>query len=172
MHVGDIDVLIDIYCLLQWNIKKIIILGVFAECHGQGTRQSFFQKKSRNSLPSAWAGALGKVFFLKKKLCRVPDLGHSAKKFQKKKSLPSARSETLGKEFFLKKINLCRVPNIRHSAKKDVAEHRYAGQPMPSAALLPRVWHSAKKSFAECIFCRVQFFAECSVFDTRQNLCF
>ena len=69
------------------------------------------------------------------------------------------------------------MPNSRHSAKKDVAEHRYAGQPMPSAALLPRVWHSAKKSFAECIFCRVPgtqqrtfnrvpFFAECS---TRQR---
>ena len=42
------------------------------------------------------------------------------------------------------------MPNSRHSAKKDVAEHRYAGQPMPSAAFLPRVWHSAKKSFTEC----------------------
>ena len=58
MHVGDIDVMIDvyiyvyiylfiylfIYCLLQWNVKKIAILGVFAECHGQGTRQRFFKK--------------------------------------------------------------------------------------------------------------------------------
>ena len=44
------------------------------------------------------------------------------------------------------------MPNSRHSVKKDVAEHRYAGQPMPSAALLPRAWHSAKKSFAECPF--------------------
>ena len=85
MHVGDIDVMIDvyiyIYCLLQWNVKKITILGVFAECHGQGTRQSFFQKNSRNSLPSARAGALGKVFFKKNPeiLCRVPGLGHSAK---------------------------------------------------------------------------------------------
>ena len=50
MHVGDIDVMIDvcvcvyiyIYCLLQWNVKKIAILGVFAEC---------------------LAAALGKVFF-------------------------------------------------------------------------------------------------------------
>ena len=85
MHVGDIDVMIDvyIYCLLQWNVKKITILGVFAECHGQGTRQSFFQKKSRNSLPSARAGALGKVFFLKK-LCRVSGQGHSAKYLKKK----------------------------------------------------------------------------------------
>jgi len=34
-------------------------------------------------LPSVVQGALGKIFFLKKQLCRVPDLGHSAKKFQK-----------------------------------------------------------------------------------------
>ena len=42
MHVGDIDVMIDvyIYCLLQWNVKKIAILGVFA----QGTRQRFKKK--------------------------------------------------------------------------------------------------------------------------------
>jgi len=31
--------------------KKNAILGVFAECHGQGTRQRFFKKKI--SLPSA-----------------------------------------------------------------------------------------------------------------------
>ena len=84
------------------------------------------------------------------------------------------------------------MPNSRHSAKKDVAEHRYAGQPMPSAALLPRAWHSAKKSFAESFFlssarhsaknslpsailCRVQHsakkvFAECPIFDTRQRI--
>ena len=79
------------------------------------------------------------------------------------------------------------MPNSRHSAKKDVTEHRYAGQPMPSAALLPRVWHSAtehryagqpmpsaalllrvwhsaKKSFAECIFLP-------SVGHSAKNLC-
>ena len=69
------------------------------------------------------------------------------------------------------------MPNSRHSAKKDVAEHRYAGQPMPSTGLLPRAWHSAKKSFAECpvaIFCRVRHsakkvFAECPIFDTQQS---
>ena len=101
----------------------------------------------------------------------MPDLRHSAKKIKKKL--------------------LCRVPNSRHSAKKDVAEHRYAGQPMPSAALLPRAWHSTNKSFAEClflpsarhsaknslpsaIFCWVRHsakkvFAECLIFDTRQS---
>ena len=83
------------------------------------------------------------------------------------------------------------MPNSKHSAKKDVAEHRYAGQPMPSAALLPRAGHSVKKSFAESIFlpsarhsaknslssaflCRVRHsakkvFAECPIFDTRQS---
>ena len=101
---------------------------------GHGTRQ-------RGSLPSAKSKALGKEgfdFFLKKfPLCRVPAQGHSAKTFRKNNSLPSAVSGALGKVFFKKK-NLCRVPNNRHSAKKDVTEHRYAGQPMPSAALLPR----------------------------------
>ena len=99
------------------------------------------------------------------------DLGHSTKKFKKKL--------------------LCRVPNSRHSAKKDVAEHRYAGQPIPSVVLLPRAWHSTKKSFAESLFlssarhsaknslpsailCRVRHsakkvFAECLIFDTRQS---
>ena len=82
-------------------------------------------------------------------LCRVPSQGHLAKTFRKKNYLPSAVSGALGK-VFSKTKKLCRVPNTMHSVKKDVAEHRYAGQPMPSAALLPRVWHSAKKSFAEC----------------------
>ena len=65
MHVGDIDVMIDvyIYCLLQWNVKKIAILGVFAECHGQGTRQRFFKKKYKISLPSASPRHSAKYFF-------------------------------------------------------------------------------------------------------------
>ena len=85
----------------------------------------------------------------------MPDLGHSAK------------------NFFLKKINLCRVPNSRHSAKKDVAEHRYVGQPMPSAALLPRVWHSAKKSFAKCNYLpSARFLTLDKEFCTRQSLFF
>ena len=57
MHVGDIDVMIDvciyIYCLLQWNVKKIAILGVFAESLAAALGKVFFLKKSRNSLPSA-----------------------------------------------------------------------------------------------------------------------
>ena len=57
----------------------------------------------------------------------------------------------------------------------------FHGQPMPSVDILPRVWHSAKKSFAECpclpsaILCRVQHsakqvFAECSIFNTQQRI--
>ena len=122
MHVGDIDVMIDvyIYCLLQWNVKKLQFSGslpsamgkalgkdfskkkilcrvprrgtrqsiflkkiqkFFAECLNRDTRQRNYLKKIKKTLPSIWAGALGKVFFKKnkKKLCRVPGLGHSAK---------------------------------------------------------------------------------------------
>ena len=67
MHFSDIDVMIDvcvyiyIYCLLQWNVKKITILGAFAECHGQGTRQRFFKKN--NFFAECLVAALGKVFF-------------------------------------------------------------------------------------------------------------
>ena len=117
----------------------------------QGHSTEVFQKKFNSSLcrvPNEWA--LGKDIS-KKNIESLPSAvsGALGKVFSKKKSLPSAKSGTLDKEFFLKKNHLCRVPNSRHSAKKDVAEHRYAGQPMPSAALLPRDWHSAKKSFAE-----------------------
>ena len=65
MHVGDIDVMIDvcvyIYILsVTMECKKIVILGVFAECHKQGTRQRFFKKKS---LPSALPRHSIKYFF-------------------------------------------------------------------------------------------------------------
>ena len=81
MHVGDIDVMIDVYILsVAMECKKIAILGVFAECHGQGTRQRFFKKKYKISLPSALPRHSAKYFF-KKKLCRVSGQGHSAKYF-------------------------------------------------------------------------------------------
>ena len=100
MHVGDIDVMIDVYVCLYIYIlsvtmecKKIVILGVFAECHGQSTRQRFFKKKYKISLPSASPRHSAKYFFKKKSeiLCRVPKQGHSAKKLFKKikKTLPS-----------------------------------------------------------------------------------
>ena len=46
MHVGDIDVMIDVYILSVTMECKFFfaILGVFAECHGQVTRQRFFLK--------------------------------------------------------------------------------------------------------------------------------
>ena len=55
----------------------------FAECLGWRTRQSIFFYKT---LPSVWAGALGKVFL----------------KIKNKKTLPSAWAAALGKVFFLK----------------------------------------------------------------------
>ena len=125
MHVGDIDVMIDVYIYIlsvTMECKKIIILGVFAECHGQGTRQSFFQKNSRNSLPSARAGALGKVFFLKKNqkfFAECLNRGTRQRNYFKKikKTLPSAWTRALGKVIFFKKKKLCRVPRLGHSAK-------------------------------------------------------
>ena len=88
MHVGDIDVMIDvyiyIYCLLQWNVKKITILGVFAECHGQGTRQSFSKKNPEI-------------------LCRVPGLAHSAKYFFFKKNFAECLGRGTRQSIFKKK---------------------------------------------------------------------
>jgi hypothetical protein len=64
-------------------LDKIYILKkiqqIFAECPNRGNRQRNFFKKIKNTLPSARAGALGKVIFLKKNLCRVPGQGHLAK---------------------------------------------------------------------------------------------
>ena len=116
-------------------------------------------------------------------LCRVPRIRRSAKRifefFLEIFSLPSAFTGALGKDILKKILNLCRAPCqghsvkifffSKHSAKKDVAEHRYAGQPMSSAALLPRAWHSANKSFAECLALGEELFAECPIFDTRQR---
>ena len=108
MHVGDIDVMIDVYiyilsvtmeckknynsrglCRVPWARhsakifqKKIYIISLlsasprhsakyffkkiqkfFAECLNMGTRQRNYLKKIKKTLPSAWAGALGKVLF-------------------------------------------------------------------------------------------------------------
>ena len=80
--------------------KKIAILGVFAECHGQGTRQRFFKKNKKKILcrvprrgtrQSIFFKKIQKFFaeclnrgtrqrnYLKKKLYLVPGQGHSAK---------------------------------------------------------------------------------------------
>ena len=109
--------------VLNFFLKNFL----FAECIHRSARQRNYKKKLN--------------------LCRVPDLGHSAKKF-------------------FKKSNLCRVPNSRRSAKKAVTERCFAGSlcrvyrfcresgtrqrsPLPSA-LFCRVRHSAKKVFVEC----------------------
>ena len=85
MHVGDIDVMIDVYILsVTMECKK--------NCNSRGlcrvpwARHSakFFQKK--NSLPSASPRHSAKYFFKKNPeiLCRVPKQGHSTKKLFKK----------------------------------------------------------------------------------------
>ena len=106
MHVGDIDVMIDVYIYIlsvtmecnfflqfsgslpsamgkalgkDFSKKKIFVeclaaaLGkvlffkkiqkFFAECLNRGTRQKNYLKKIKKTLPSACAGALGKVIF-------------------------------------------------------------------------------------------------------------
>ena len=77
MHVGDINVMIDVYVYIlsvTMECKKIAILGVFAECHGQGTRQRFFKKIYKIYLSSALPRHSAKYFFLKNSeiLCQVP----------------------------------------------------------------------------------------------------
>ena len=125
------DWCIYIYCLLQWNVKKIAILGVFAECHGQGTRQRFFKKYIYNFFAECLAAALGKVFFfkkiqkffaeclnrgtrqrnyLKKNFAECLDRGTRQSNLKKKKTLPSAWAGALGKVIFKKnKFFFCRV---------------------------------------------------------------
>ena len=77
------------------------------------------QKTIFPALPSAVTMSLGKEIKKNFKLCRVPDRGHSAKIFFKKKiqTLSSAGQRALGKEI-KKKFKLCRVPDRGHSAKK------------------------------------------------------
>jgi hypothetical protein len=60
MHVGDIDVTIYVCIyILQWNVKKIAILGVFAEFHGKELGKDFLKKQILKGL--------GKVYFFLKK---------------------------------------------------------------------------------------------------------
>ena len=93
---------IYIYCLLQWNVKKIVILGVFAECHGQGTRQSFFKKKILCRVPRR--GTRQSIFFKKIQKFFAECLGSGTRQsnFFKKKTLPSAWAGTLSKVIFKK----------------------------------------------------------------------
>jgi len=108
MHVGDIDVIIDVYIYIlsvTMECKKNAILGVFAECHGQGTRQRFFKKYIYNFFAECLAAALGKVFFFKKIqkfFAECLNRGTRKRNYLKKikKTLPSAWAGALGKVFF------------------------------------------------------------------------
>ena len=83
MHVGDIDVMIDvyiyIYCLLQWNVNFFLqFSGSLPSAMGKALSKDFSKKKF---FAECLAAALGKVFFLNPEiLCRVPKQGHSANK--------------------------------------------------------------------------------------------
>ena len=96
--------------------------GLFAECLLHSAKVALHSAKP---LPSATLGkeplsnplpvkasstADAVYFFLKKTLCRVPQLRHSAKKSVFLTSLPSATAPALGKGCFLFFFNfLCRV---------------------------------------------------------------
>ena len=128
MHVGDIDVMIDVYiyilsvtmeCKKNYNSRGLCrvpwtrhsakffpkkIQKFFAECLGWRTRQSIFFKKN-------FAECLGRgtrQSIKKKKLCRVPGQRHSAKDFFLK--IQKFFAECLGwgtrQSNFLKKKNL------------------------------------------------------------------
>ena len=99
------------------HLCRVLALNTRQRAVVAGNLQKKFKKKS---LPSAGSGALGKEIWKKKRkiFCRVPDQGHSAKKFEKKnkkffaecrargtrqrnlkkKTLPSAGPGALGKE--------------------------------------------------------------------------
>ena len=100
-----------------------------------GALDKVFSKKK--SLSSARSGTLDKEFFLKKTFFAECQIGSTRQSIFQKKIFAECQIWDTRQRIFFKKKLLCRVPNSRHSAKKDVAEHGYAGQPMPSAALLP-----------------------------------
>jgi hypothetical protein len=76
---------------------------IFAECRTGTLGKIYFLKNKKNSLSSVRPRALGEAYF-QKKLCRVPDLGHSAKLIFKKikNSLSSGGSRALGEAYFQK----------------------------------------------------------------------
>jgi len=53
------------YFLFMYGVFFIFFKNYFAECPfpSQALGKVFFLKKIKKTLPSAWAGALGKVFF-------------------------------------------------------------------------------------------------------------
>ena len=116
----------------------------FAERNGHSTRQSWQNGRPENRFSSfvEWCDhdTRQRNFFKKKfKLCRVPAIGHSAKKF------------------FLKKSKLCRVPFIEHSAKKFFKKNKNFCR-VPSGLTLGKEIKKIK----------IKIFAECPMADTRQ----
>jgi hypothetical protein len=106
-------------CQVQWplHLAKVVILPSVLT---PSARQKKNSKNIKDTLPSVGPAALCKEF-TKKRLCRVPILGHSANLHQASGAmtalLPSAREKTLGKEplpINFSPSALCRVP---HSAK-------------------------------------------------------
>ena len=122
-------------------LKKI--QKFFAECLNRSTRQKNYLKKNKKPLPSAWAGALGKVFF--KKIiffCRV--LGRALGKItvngwrrNGRKYFAECRPKHLAIFFYF-----AECPDKKHSAKTLCREKIY------------------RADFAECYtrqsLCRVQ----------------
>ena len=108
--------------------KKNCNFGLFAECNGHGTRQSWETLPSVRTLHSA------KIFYKKnKKSLPSAKLGrHSAKSFLKKlkMALPSARRRGARQRVFKKnKKCLCRVP-CRRGTRQRVFEKKMS---LPSA---------------------------------------
>ena len=163
----------DIYlnCLCQWNAKnkkKIAVsvdlpsamvmtlgkAGKLCRVPGHCTRQRFFFKKSKKSLPSAKLGRHSAKSFLKKikngfAECVPPC--HSGKSFLKK-IIKNVFAEclaavALGKEFLKKnKKCLCRVPKLSALGKDAVN----GAAPLTAAFLCRAPPLALGKCFAEC----------------------
>ena len=126
----DWCIYIYIYCLLQWNVKKNY--NSRGLCRVPWTRHSakFFPKKSRNSLPSAWAGALGKVFFLKK-------------------TLPSVWAGALGK--VLKKKNFAECLGSGTRQRIFLKIQKFFAECLGWGTRQSNFFKKIKKKFAECL---------------------
>ena len=109
-----------------WHTAKL------AECQSHGTRQRFFLKKEKISLPSA----------------RV---WHSAKNFFKKAKRPLELTSNFFAEFWRDtRQRLYRVPDMWHSAKKPLptalCRVRHSAKPLPSAiGALPSALNSTRQ---------------------------
>ena len=157
--------------------------GKLCRVSGHCTRQRFFLKKRKKSLPSAKLGRHSAKSFLKKikngfAECVPPC--HSGKSFFKKiiKNVfaECLATAALGKEFLKKKMSLPSTLTVgtrqRHRQRSSAVDGCFS---LPSAAVgtrkrlcrVPNKWPSAKSLFAVKFFFR-GLFAEGG---TRQSLC-